>query len=242
MAENEHTEHTPQLNIYQKLAIIRKQVEVIQRNKRGYGYTYVSEDRILAKVTGLMHKYSLSLIPAIVPGSTHIIPYATKKTKATGKGEIYEENVNEIIVGADMVFSWVNNDDPAERIDVPWALVGHQTDGSQSFGSGLSYAMRYFLLKYFNVATPEDDPDKWRGEQRAAEVEEDKAVAEGIIKTFDATVREYLAAVPDKAEEVKKFVSKYVRGGDYFAITESLVASKLLSEFKKKFLKKEKEE
>lgn len=28
----------------------------------------------------------------------------------------------------------------------------------------------------------------------------------------------------------------------YFAITESLVASKLLSEFKKKFLKKEKEE
>lgn len=34
MAEQE------QLNIYQKLAKIRKQVEVIQKNKRGYGYTY----------------------------------------------------------------------------------------------------------------------------------------------------------------------------------------------------------
>ena len=33
MAEQE------QLNIYQKLAKIRKQVEVIQKNKRGYGYT-----------------------------------------------------------------------------------------------------------------------------------------------------------------------------------------------------------
>lgn len=40
------------LNIYQKLAKIRKQVEVIQRNKKGYGYTYVSEDEILAKISG----------------------------------------------------------------------------------------------------------------------------------------------------------------------------------------------
>ena len=30
------------LTIYQNLAKIRKQVEVIQRNKKGYGYTYVS--------------------------------------------------------------------------------------------------------------------------------------------------------------------------------------------------------
>ena len=42
-----------QMNIYQKLARIRKQVEVIQKHKRGYGYTYVSEDEILAKVSGL---------------------------------------------------------------------------------------------------------------------------------------------------------------------------------------------
>lgn len=42
------------LNIYQKLAKIRKQVEVIQRNKKGYGYTYVSEDEILAKISGFM--------------------------------------------------------------------------------------------------------------------------------------------------------------------------------------------
>ena len=30
------------MNIYQRLAKIRKQVEVIQRNKSGYGYKYVS--------------------------------------------------------------------------------------------------------------------------------------------------------------------------------------------------------
>ncbi len=77
------------LNIYQKLAKIRKQVEVIQKDKSGYGYKYVGEDTILAKITGLIYKYSLSLIPGIVHDSSELIPYKTKKTKTTAKGDIY---------------------------------------------------------------------------------------------------------------------------------------------------------
>ena len=227
------------LNIYQKLAKIRKQVEVIQRNKKGYGYTYVSEDEILAKISGFMDKYALSLIPSVVHNSSIVSPYSTKKTKSTNKGEIYEENVNEVLVSADMVFTWVNNENPEERVDVPWILVGHQSDGSQSFGSGLSYAMRYFLLKFFNIATPDDDPDKWRSKQRAAGAAEDKMIAEEIISSFDTLVKDYLASNPDKAEEVKKFVAKYVKGGNYFAITESVLASKLIADFKETFMIKE---
>ena len=227
------------LNIYQKLAKIRKQVEVIQRNKKGYGYTYVSEDEILAKISGFMDKYALSLIPSVVHNSSIVSPYSTKKTKSTNKGEIYEENVNEVLVSADMVFTWVNNENPEERVDVPWILVGHQSDGSQSFGSGLSYAMRYFLLKFFNIATPDEDPDKWRSKQRAAGAAEDKMIAEEIISRFDTLVKDYLASNPDKAEEVKKFVAKYVKGGNYFAITESVLASKLIADFKETFKIKE---
>lgn len=227
------------LNIYQKLAKIRKQVEVIQRNKKGYGYTYVSEDEILAKISGFMDKYALSLIPSVVHNSSIVSPYSTKKTKSTNKGEIYEENVNEVLVSADMVFTWVNNENPEERVDVPWILVGHQSDGSQSFGSGLSYAMRYFLLKFFNIATPDDDPDKWRSKQRAAGAAEDKMIAEEIIASFDTMVKEFLASNQDKTEEVKKFVAKYVKGGNYFAITESVLASKLLADFKETFKIKE---
>lgn len=126
-----------QMNIYQKLARIRKQVEVIQKNKSGYGYKYVSEDEILAKISVFMDKYGLSLIPNIKQGSTIVSPYTYKKTKTTGKGDIYEENNNEVLVSADMTWSWVNNDNPEERIDVEWALVGQQGDASQAFGSGL---------------------------------------------------------------------------------------------------------
>ena len=37
------------------------------------------------------------------------------------------------------------------------------------------------------------------------------------------------------ADDVKKFVSKYAKGGNYFAITESVLAGKLLSDFKETF-------
>lgn len=228
------------MNIYQKLAKVRKQVEVIQRNKSGYGYKYVSEDELLAKISGFMDKYHLSLIPSVIHSNTVVAPYNTKKTKviqnkATGDTQTYEENVNEVLVSADMLFTWVNNDDPNERVDVPWILVGHQSDGSQSFGSGLSYAMRYFLLKFFNVATPDDDPDKWRSKQKAASAAEDKMIAEEFVKTFDTIVKEYLTAHADKADEVKKFVGKYAKGGNYFTIADPTVAARLLNDFKEKF-------
>lgn len=171
-------------NIYQKLAKVRKQVEVIRKNKSGYGYKYVTEDEILAKISVFMDKYHLSLVPSIQSGTTRVEPYTYKKTKTTGKGEFYEENSNEILVSADMTWSWVNNDNPEERIDVSWALVGQQSDASQAFGSGLTYSSRYFLLKYFNIATPDDDPDNFRSKQRAAEAAEDKMIAEGTRTTL----------------------------------------------------------
>lgn len=228
-----------ELNIYQKLAKIRKQVEVIRKNKSGYGYKYVSEDEILAKITVFMDKYDLSLIPGIVLGSTEVTPYSYKKTKVTKNGEIYEESCNEVIVKADMRWTWVNNENPDERINVDWALIGQQGDASQAFGSGLTYSDRYFLLKYFNVATPDDDPDNFRSKQKDAEAAEDKMIAEKIIQDFDSVLKEYLAKEPIKVDEVKKFVSKYAKNGNYFMITESALASKLASDFNNTFNAKE---
>lgn len=223
------------LNIYQKLARIRKQVEVIRKNKSGYGYKYVTEDEILARVSVFMDKYGLSLIPGINKESVRVSPYQYKKTKVTKSGDIYEENVNEVLVSGDMTWTWVNNENPDERVEVNWAIVGQQGDASQAFGSGLTYSSRYFLLKYFSIATPDDDPDSYRSKQKTAEVEEDKMVAGKIIEMFDKELREYLDKNKDKTDEVKKFVSKYARGGNYLAITESTVAMKLQEDFRNTF-------
>lgn len=228
-----------QLNLYQKLSKIRRSVEVMKKDKKAYGYNYTKEESILAKVTAYMEKYNLSLVPGIVPGTTKVEPFCYKKTKVTQKGDVYEENVNEVLVSADTTWTWVNNDDPEERIVVPWAMVGQQTDASQSFGSGLTYSSRYFLLKYFNISTSDDDPDNYRSKQREAEAEEDKFIAGEIVKKIDELARRVLADSPEKRDDVLKVVQKYVKTGDYFKITESIVASKLLEELDTKF-KKEK--
>lgn len=224
------------LNLYQKLAKIRKQVEVVQKNKSGYGYKYVTDDELLAKITAGMDKYGVSLKPDIVPGTLRVEPYTYKKTKRDKNGT-YEEIVNEFIDVADMVYTWVNNENPTEEIRVNWVMVGQQSDASQCLGSGLTYSMRYFLLKYFNVATPDDDPDNWRSKQKAAEAAEDKAIAEQIINTVDIVIKSFLAENPKRGEEVKKLVSKYVKGGNYFNITESALANKLLEDFNATFVK-----
>lgn len=222
------------LNLYQKLAKVRKAVEVVQKNKSGYGYKYVTDDELLAKITGAMDKYGVTLIPSVAPETFKVMPYTYTKTK---KG--IEEIVNEMLVTADMKFVWVNNEHPEEYITVPWALTGHQADASQSFGSALTYSYRYFLLKYFGVATPDDDPDEWRSKQRAAEAEEDKILAKQIITTFDEQVRSYLADNSGKSAEVKALVTRFIKSGDYNKITEPSLASKLLEEFNKKFIEKQ---
>lgn len=224
------------LNLYQKLAKIRKQVEVVQKNKSGYGYKYVTDDELLAKITVGMDKYGVSLVPNIVPGTLRVEPYTYKKTKRDKNGS-YEEAVNEFTAVCDMSYVWVNNDNPEETVTVSWSMVGQQSDASQCLGSGLTYSMRYFLLKYFNVATPDDDPDNWRSKQKATEAAEDKALAEQIINTLDGVVKVFLAENPKRSDDVKKLMSKYAKGGNYFAITESALAAKVLEDFQATFIK-----
>lgn len=207
----------------------------MQRTKSGYGYKYVPEEEILAKISVFMDKYELSLIPGIVGNTTIVAPYHYTKTKSTKDGKIYEEQCNEVLVNADTTWTWVNNENPEERIEVGWALVGQQADASQAFGSGLTYAGRYFLLKYFNVATPNDDPDNFRSKQKQAELEEQKMLSEEIIATADALIRAYLSEHADKTEEVKAFANKYVKGGNYKAIKETALAAKFLSDFRETF-------
>jgi len=231
-----------ELNLYQKLAKIRKQVEVIKKNKSGFNYKYVTDEEILAKVTTFMDKYEVSLIPSIVPGTLEHEQYHYLKTKIDrATKQPYEEHNNEIIVQADMTYTWVNNANPEERIVVPWTAIGQQGDAAQAMGSSLTYSLRYFLLKYFNIATPEDDVDNWRSKQKAAEAAEDQAIAEQTIKQLDESVKDFLGKNPKEADKVKKLISKYVKNSNYFAIKESALAAKLFTDFTDTFINKKEE-
>ncbi len=225
------------LNIYQKLALIRKQVEVMQKDTKAYGFNYIKEETLWAPISTFMEEYGLSLIPSIVPGTMSVTPHTYKKTKSTKQGAIYEENVNEAFVGFEMTFTWVNNENPEERISVPWAAVGQQADVSMAFGGGLTYATRYFLMKYFNIATSDDDPDAWRSKQREAEDAAARQVAAEIVKVIDETIRDFMRDHKDSGAEIKKLCSKYAKDGDYTLISDPILAQKLLEEFNNTFVK-----
>lgn len=229
------------MNIYQKLAKIRKPVEILQKNKAGYGYKYVTEDAILAKITGNMNKYGVSLVPNICKGTTVTTPYTYEKLKVLKDGTTLKEPVNEVLVTGDMEWHWVNDENPEDRIIVPWTFVGQQSDASQSFGSGLSYASRYFLLKYFNAATSEDDPDSWRAAQKEAETAEEREIAESIVERVHNIVTEYLKTHEDDKQSVVTVIKKYAKtkagkaSANYYDIEDPEVASALLKEVTEKF-------
>ena len=226
------------LNLVQKLAKIRAISDVVSKEKRGYNYSYADITTILANITAGMKKYGVSLIPSIVPGTSEVIQNVVVNTKFDKTGKAYDNTVTEMLVKADMIFKWVNDEDPNDIIEVPWVVTGSQADPSQAFGSGLTYCTRYFLCNYFQIAQSDSDVDTYRSKQKAAEASEEKAIAEGIIEQFDVILKQFLADNPTKTDEVKKFISKFAKNANYLAIKEPALASKLLEDFQNTYLKK----
>ncbi len=159
---------TVKLNLHQKLLKIADAAGVLQRSKQAYGYKYVPEEDIQAKVTAGMQKYGVMLYSEVTPGTTKVLPHTYQNKKG--------ETVNEVIVQADTVFTWVDTENPSDTLRVPWTLIGQMDDAAQAFGAGATYCNRYFLMKTLQLATSEADPDGYRSKQREAEnYENDKA-------------------------------------------------------------------
>lgn len=227
------------LNLVQKLAKIRAMSDVVSKEKSGYNYKYADITTILANITSGMKRYGVSLIPTIVPGSASIEQNTIVNTKFDKTGKPYDQKATEMLVRADMLFTWVNDDNPEERIEVPWFVTGSQGDPSQALGSGLTYCTRYFLCNYFQIAQADSDVDAYRSKQKAAEVSEDKAIAESIIEKFDVVLKKYLSDNPNDTDSVKKFLTRYAKNANYFAIKEPSLAAKLMDDFQKTYLKEE---
>lgn len=228
-----------QLNLYQKLAKIRKLVDIVHKDKQGHNYKYADVNEILAKVKGGMEKYGVSLVPEIVHGSTLVDLKRISKTKVSNAGDTFEDVKYEYLYDSDMVFSWVNNDNPSEMIRVPWHVVGSQADPSQAFGSALTYSTRYFLLDYFQIAQ-DNDVEQYRKTQSEAEDAENIQTAAEIVKSFTLAAKTFLSDHPDQKDAVNEFTTRYAKGGKISGIKEPLLASKMLKDFEEKFLSKNK--
>lgn len=223
-------------NIYQKMARIRKGVEVLKKDKAAYNYDYVSDEQILAHITGMMNKLHISLIPEIIPGTAKVTPihYIKQEFNKVTK-QTQDKDVNEIVVEHEMRWHWVNDENPEERIIVPWFSVGQQADASQAFGSGLTYSSRYFKLVYFNVATTKDDPDNWRSKQKEAENQEQREIASAIIAQVDTIVNDHLRIHSEDRDAIMEMIKRYAKdrgkpSANYNLIVDPIAAAQLKKE------------
>lgn len=137
------------MNLYQKLIEIRKDVIKFSKDSEGYGYKYVSGSQAIAKIRSKMDELGVLLIPEIKEATSTTYDYVNAKGK----------ECTDHIISGDMSYTWINAEEPSEKLTVPWKLYGAQDDISKAFGSGLTYSERYFILKFFQAPTDADDPD-----------------------------------------------------------------------------------
>ena len=212
-----------EMNIHQKILKIADAAGILQKTKTGFNYKYVPEEEIQAKVTAGMQKYGVMLYHSIVPGTLQVMPYTYQKTK--------DKTINEFIVHADTIYTWVNVDKPEETVEVPWVLVGQMEDASQAFGAAETYCNRYFLMKSLQLATSEADPDNYRSKQKEAENYDDEKVLNAAVKEVVAMGSQLIKSGIAK-DEVMGIVGKYNNGNQNPSSIKSIeVCTAVMKEF-----------
>ena len=141
------------MNIYQKLIEVRKAVPYLQKENSGNQYKYVSSSQTLSSLRAKLDEYGLLLIPKVI--STNVLKETVEKSDGKKTTTYFTELT--------MQFTWVNAEKPEEIIACSWYGQGVDIAGEKGVGKALTYAEKYFMLKFFNIATDKDDPDSFQG-------------------------------------------------------------------------------
>lgn len=134
------------MNIYEKLLKIQQKINGLGKDKSTYNYKYVTGDKLLGEVKPMMNELGLLLKQEIISIENTRQDYETKNGSKS-----------EILSKVMMKFTWIDSE-TGEKDENLFGANG-QNDWEKGLGSALTYGERYFLLKYFHIATDEDDID-----------------------------------------------------------------------------------
>lgn len=156
---------TQKISLYKKLHKIQSQIMGLGKDKAAISYKYVTGDKVLEHVKPLMNELGLILKQEIVSIENTRQDYRVGINATTPEGRPKSEILSKVM----MRFTWVDT----ETGDTDENLFGAngQNDWDKGVGSALTYGERYFLLKFFHIATDEDDidnPDRKKTDEPAA--------------------------------------------------------------------------
>ncbi|ANK63398.1 hypothetical protein AYR56_05185 [Loigolactobacillus backii] len=160
------------LSLYQRLANVHKAVSYLKKNQSGRQYSYVGSSDVLGQLHGLIDENGLLLLPSI---TDHNVTASTDENHGKQRVTYFTE--------LDMTMTWVNIDNPQEKLESHWYAQGVDIAGEKGVGKALTYGEKYFLLKFFNIATDQDDPDAFQNK-----TEQTKADMPRVVSKTQVTV------------------------------------------------------
>lgn len=139
------------MNLYQKLHKIQSQILGLGKDKASNSYKYVTGSKVLEHIKPLMNELGLILKQEVLTIDNERQDYLVAVNTPNQKTK------SEILTKVMMRFTWIDTES-GEKDENLFGANG-QNDWEKGLGSALTYAERYFLLKYFHIATDEDDID-----------------------------------------------------------------------------------
>jgi hypothetical protein len=191
------------MSIYKKLLEIQKRINGLGKDKKSFTYSYVTGDKVLEHIKPLMNEFGLILKQEIISIDN------TRQDYTTSKGE-----KSEILSKVMMELTWIDTE-TGEK-DVNRFGANGQNDWEKGLGSALTYAERYFLLKYFHIATDEDDIDNDQRKKESTkseaktELKQDKKQKQGNKPILtDALLKQILERIAGGEIELKEKTQAY---------------------------------
>lgn len=185
------------LNIYQRINEVKKEVSYVKKDAKIQGYTAVTHDQVTAVLREAMVEHGIITKQSLLKSTFE--PTGDE----TGKGSkwMLYTGVYEI--------SFINVDDPESIF--PILVESQALDlGDKASGKAMSYAMKYALLKTFSLETGENeesrqDDFRQKREDKQLISEDDVIKLQQLIEETGSDESKFLSVFKiDSLEEMQK--------------------------------------
>ncbi len=144
------------MKLTEKLLAIQTAVDNVIKDGKNQSdrYDFASDENVLDTFRPLLDQHKILLIPMVRCAQLH-------------EG-VTKSGTSRYLTELTLTMIW-HDVESGERLEVPWYAQGVDLAGEKGVGKALTYAEKYFLLKFFHVPTKKDDPDA-QGRNRSGEI------------------------------------------------------------------------
>lgn len=175
------------MELYKKLHKMQSQVNGLKTDKSGGSFKYVTGSKVLKHIKPLMKDLGVLLKQEVLSIENTRQDYKVGVSKDAPEGRPKSEILTKVM----MRFTWIDIE-TGEKDENLFGANG-QNGWDKGVGSALTYGERYFLLKYFHIATDEDDIDNPSiSDQDLRDVLENGSIDElrGLFSEYELTEKQ----------------------------------------------------